>query len=136
MNIRQRMLLGAAALTLIPVALTSLLLWQGASNLSSETVGSQVRTQLVSLRDTKQIQVRDELEDRIKSLQVLAAQRSTIDAYKQLKSGFYTADKDLAKLIDTAGAAKNVTDYAGLFFNTEYAKRNPGVAPSLANSIA
>ena len=52
MNIRQKMLLGAVALTLIPVALTSLLLWQGASTLSAETVGGQVRTQLVSLRDT------------------------------------------------------------------------------------
>ena len=136
MNIRQKMLLGAAALTLIPVAMTSLLLWQGASNLSSATVGSQVRTQLVSLRDTKKIQVRDELEDRIKSLQVLAAQRSTIDAYKQLKSGFYTADKDLAKSIDTASAAKNISEYAELFFNNEYAKRNPGAAPSLATAIA
>ena len=44
MNIRQKMLLGTAALTLIPVAFTSLLLWQGASTLSAETVGEQVRT--------------------------------------------------------------------------------------------
>ena len=129
MNIRQKMLLGAAALTLVPVALTSLLLWQGASTLSAETVGGQVRTQLVSLRDTKRQQVRDELEERIKSLQVLAGQRSTIDAYKQYKSTFYNAGKDLAKSVDTAEAKKGLTDYVNLYFNTEYAKRNPTAAP-------
>ena len=75
MNIRQKMLLGAAVLTLIPVALTASLIWQGASSLAAETVGAQVRTQLVSLRDTKRQQITDELNERVASLQVLAAQR-------------------------------------------------------------
>ena len=80
MNIRRKMLLGAAALTLIPVALTSLLLWQGASTLSAATVGGQVRTQLISLRETKRVQVREELEARIKSVQVLAGVVTTISS--------------------------------------------------------
>ena len=135
MNIRQKMLLGTALLTLVPVALTSLLLWQGASTLSAETVDAQVRTQLVSLRDTKRQQIRDELEERVKSLQVLAAQRSTIDAYKQFKAGFYTAGKELSKTIDIAAARKDLSGYAGLFFNAEYAKRNPNTAPDLAAAL-
>ena len=135
MNIRQKMLLGAAALTLIPVAFTSLLLWQGASTSATETVGAQVRTQLVSLRDTKRQQVRDELDERIKSLQVLASQRSTIEAYKQFKAGFYLAGKDLAKTVDPDVARKGMVDYVGLYFNTEYAKRNPTAAPSLTGAL-
>lgn len=135
MNIRQKMLLGAAALTLIPVALTSLLLWQGASDLSTATVGDQVRTQLVSLRETKRIQIREELEERIRSVQVLAAQRSTIDAYKQFKTSFYAAGADLSKSVEKTTAAKNLSEYVGLYFNNEYAKRNPAAAPSLAGSI-
>lgn len=136
MNIRQKMLLGAAALTLIPVALTSLLLWQGASNLSSTTVGEQVRTQLVSLRETKRVQVREELEERIKSVQVLAAQRSTIDAYKQFKTSFYSAGADLSKTVETTAATKNLNEYIGLYFNNEYAKRNPNAAPPLTALVA
>ena len=136
MNIRQKMLLGAAVLTLIPVALTSLLLWQGASALSAETVGEQVRRQLASVRDTKSQEIRDELDERIKSLQVLAIQRSTIDAYKQFKSGFYSAGKDLSKTVDPTEARKNLAEYIDLYFNIEYAKRNPTTAPSLAAALA
>ena len=136
MNIRQKMLLGAVALTLIPVALTSLLLWQGASTLSAETVDAQVRTQLVSLRDTKRQQVRDELNERITSLQVLASQRSTIDAYKQFKANFYSAGKELSKTVDPAAAKKGLADYVNLYFNTEYAKRNPTTAPDLTTALA
>ena len=136
MNIRQKMLLGAAVLTLVPVALTSLLIWQGATSLASEAVGSQVRTQLVSLRDTKRQQISDELNDRVISLQVLAAQRSTIDAYKQFKGSFYAAGKELSKTIETSEATKNLNDYMGLHFNNEYVKRNPVAAPSLAKAVA
>ena len=136
MNIRQKMLLGAAALTLIPVALTSLLLWQGASNLSTATVGGQVRTQLVSLRETKRVQVREELEERIRSVQVLAAQRSTIDAYKQFKTSFYSSGNELSKTVETNAATKNLNEYIGQYFNAEYAKRNPNAAPSLTGAVA
>lgn len=136
MNIRQKMLLGAAALTLIPVVLTSLLIWQGASTLSADTVGVQVRTQLVSLRDTKRQQIVDELNERVTSLQVLAAQRSTIDAYKQFKGSFYTAGKELSKTVETTQATKELNDYIGLYYNNEYAKRNPGAVPSLAKAVA
>ncbi len=135
MNIRQKMLLGTAALTLIPVALTSLLLWQGASTLSAETVGSQVRTQLVSLRDTKRQQIRDELDERVKSLQVLAGQRSTIDAYKQFKTSFYTANKELSKTIDVDVVKKDLAKYVGSNFNAEYIKRNPSAAPDLTAAL-
>ncbi|MGB4115909.1 MAG: methyl-accepting chemotaxis protein [Polaromonas sp.] len=136
MNIRQKMLLGAAALTLIPVAFTSLLIWQGASNLAEEAIREQERTQLVSLRDTKRQQITDELNERVTSLQVLAAQRSTIEAYKQMKSSFYSAGKELSKTVETGEATKNLNDYIGLYFNNEYVKRNPNAAPSLAKAVA
>ena len=136
MNIRKKILLGAAVLTLIPVALTSLLIWQGASTLAAETVDSQVRSQLVSLRDTKRQQINDELTERVTSLQVLAAQRSTIDAYKQFKAGFYTAGKELSKTVETTEATKNLNEYIGSNFSGEFVKRNPGAAPSLAKAVS
>ena len=136
MNIRQKMLLGAIGLTLIPVVLTSLLLWQGASTLTADTVDGQVLTQLVSLRDTKRQQVRDELNERITSLQVLAAQRSTIEAYKQFKGSFYNTSKELSKSLDAEQAQKNIAEYVNSSFNPEYAKRNPQTAPPLTSALS
>ena len=136
MNIRQKMLLGAAALTLIPVAVTSFLLWQNASTLSAATVSAQVQTQLVSIRDTKRQQVRDELNERVQSLQVLASQKSTIDAFKQFKTGFYSAGKDLAKPAEGNDSVKNIGTYIDQQFNAEFGKRNPQAAPNLTSAIA
>ena len=136
MNIRQKMLLGATALTLIPVVLTSLLLWQGASTLTADTVDGQVLTQLVSLRDTKRQQVGDELNERITSLQVLAAQRSTIEAYKQFKGSFYNSSGELSKSLNADQAQKNIAEYVNSYFNAEYIKRNPQAAPPLTSALS
>jgi methyl-accepting chemotaxis protein len=136
MNIRQKMLLGASALTLIPVALTALLLWQGASTLSGAAVGELTRTQLISLRDTKGQQVKDSLAQQLKSLQVLASQRSTVEAYKLFKAGYASASKDLAKGGDSGDASKGIAEYMEQKFNPEFAKRNTDAAPALTNALA
>jgi hypothetical protein len=44
MKIGQKLLLGAVALTLVPLAVTAGLLWQGATSLSAQTVDTQVQT--------------------------------------------------------------------------------------------
>ncbi len=136
MNIRQKMLLGGVALTLIPVALTSFFLWQSASGLAADAIGNQVKTQLVSLRDSKRQQVGDELNERVKSLQVLAAQRSSIDAFKQFKATFYNVEKDLGKNTSAANAAQNIAGYVKEQFNPEFSKRNPQAAPAMGEAIA
>jgi methyl-accepting chemotaxis protein len=135
MNIRQKMLLGAAALTLIPVAFTALSLWAGASQLTAENQSAQTQTQLTAIRDTKRDQVVDEINSRVKGLQALAAQRSTVDAFKQFKSTYYTAGKELAK-VDAAASTAAMNEFVQRQIVPEYARRNTQAAPEAARFIA
>jgi methyl-accepting chemotaxis protein len=123
MNVRQKLFLGAAGLTLIPVILTAALLWRGASTLSGQTVDSLTQAQLVSLRDTKRAQITDEITSRVRNLQVLAAQRSTIEAYRAFKTSYAVAAKETPKL-DANAARERMLEYVNTQFKPEYAKRN------------
>ena len=66
MNIRQKLFLGAGALTLIPVLLTAGFLWQNATSVSSSTIGALSQSQLISVRDSKKQQIEDELNNRVR----------------------------------------------------------------------
>jgi methyl-accepting chemotaxis protein len=134
MNIRQKMLLGAGLLTLIPVAITAALLWQGASTLAGNALDQRTQNQLSSLRETKRQQVSDEINFRVRSLQALASQRSTVDAMRNFKQSFASAGKDSGIAQETATAS--LTKYAQEQFSTEYAKRNAGTAPDFSKFIA
>jgi methyl-accepting chemotaxis protein len=134
MNIRQKMLIGAGLLTLIPVLITAALLWQGASSLADDALAQRTQNQLNSLRDTKRQQLTDELNSRVRSLQALAAQRSTVDAMRNFRQSFASASKDSAVAQDVASAS--LTKYAQEQFAPEYAKRNASAAPDLAKFIA
>ncbi len=134
MNIRNKMLIGASLLTLIPVAITAGLLWQGASTLADEALQQRTQNQLNSLRDTKRQQVTDEINSRVRVLQTLAAQRSTVDAMRAFKPAFATAAKD--KGGDAAALAAEISKYAQEQFAPEYVKRNAGAAPDMSKFIA
>jgi methyl-accepting chemotaxis protein len=134
MNIRQKMLIGAALLTLIPVVITSALLWQGASSLADVALEDRTRTQLTSIRDTKRQQIVDEINARVRSLQTLASQRSTIEAMRALRPAFASAAKD--KGLDGITASSELAKYTQEQFTPEYARRNAGSAPDLAKYSA
>ena len=134
MNIRQKMLLGAALLTLIPVAITAALLWQGASSLADTALKERTQNQLNSLRDTKRQQVSDEITARVRALQTLASQRSTVDAMRSFKPAFASAAKD--KAVDAALTSAEITKYSQEQFAPEFVKRNAGAAPDLAKFVA
>ena len=99
MNIRQKMLIGAGLLTLIPVVITAALLWQGASRLADTALQERTLNQLNSLRDTKRQQVSDEINARVRALQSLAAQRSTVEAMRALRPAFTNAAKEKVKFV-------------------------------------
>jgi methyl-accepting chemotaxis protein len=134
MNIRQKMLLGASLITLIPVAITAALLWQGASSLADEALDARARNQLVSILEFKREQVSDEINSRVRSLQALAAQRSTADALRSFKTAYSLAAKEGGQTIDAANAT--IGKYSQEQFVSEYAKRNAGTAPDLSKFIA
>ncbi len=132
MKIGQKLILGAAGLTLVPLALTAVLLWQGATQVASETVNTQVQTQLVALRDLKAETVRYELNTRLDALRSLAQNRSTVEAMKGFKSTFYGAGAELAKLEDPSSQRQAMSSYVDQQFGVEFARRNPTAAPPMA----
>jgi methyl-accepting chemotaxis protein len=135
MKIGQKLLLGAVALTLVPLAITAGLLWQGATSLAASTVDQQVQTQLVSLRDLKAQAVREDVESRLAALRALGQNRATLEAMKGFKASFYSASADLAKAEDPAVQRKAMLAYANEAFAAEFAKRNPAAAPSLNDIV-
>jgi len=94
LKIGQKLLAGAVALTLLPVALTAGMLWQGATSLSSDTVKNQVELQLSALRDEKAQQLKDEIDFHLNALRALGANRATVEAMSKFKATFYSAAKD------------------------------------------
>jgi methyl-accepting chemotaxis protein len=131
MKIGQKLLVGAVALTLVPLALTAGLLWQGAVSLSSETVDTQVQTQLSALRDQKTQQIKDEVDYRVNALRTLGANRATADAMGKMKLAFVNAAKEAGKMDDPAAQRKAMLEYIEAQFGPEFAKRNPDKAPDL-----
>jgi methyl-accepting chemotaxis protein len=136
MNVRPKMLLAATALVLIPLAVTAFLLWRNASNLAGGTIEKLTETQLTALRDLKARQISSEVESRVSALQLLAAQRSTVDSMKQFKAGFSSSTKDYAKPFDIAKSQARASEFITKEFNAEFAKRNPGAAPDLSAFVA
>jgi methyl-accepting chemotaxis protein len=135
MKIRQKLLLGATALTLVPLVLMATLLWQGATSLSGQAVGGLVETQLQSLRDLKTQQVREELDSRLGALRALGQNRATLDAMQRLREGFHSAARELPQFSDTGALHQSMQDYVNTAFNPEFKRRNPGTAPDLSALI-
>ena len=133
MNIRQKMLISAGLLTLVPVLITAVLLWQGASSLAGSALSERNQSQLSALRDLKRVEVNDQTSNRVKSLQVLATQRSTVDAMRTFKGAFASAAKDSGA---GTGADAALTKYAKEQFGPEFTKRNATTAPDISKAIA
>jgi methyl-accepting chemotaxis protein len=135
MKIGQKLLAGAVALTLLPLALTAGLLWQGATSLGAQTVDAQIDLQLSALRDQKTQQLKDEFDYRVAALRTLGANRATAEGMAKLKTAFANAAKESAKNDDPAAQRKAMLEYVSTQFGTEFAKRNPDKAPELGALI-
>jgi methyl-accepting chemotaxis protein len=135
MLIRQKLSFGAMGLTMVPLVLTAMLLWRGAVEVASEAIGTQTETQLTALRDLKAQEVRAEIESRLTALRSLGANRATAEALKGFKGSFAAAGTELLRGDEAALQRQQMVEFVERQFNAEFAKRNPGAAPSLAEWI-
>lgn len=137
MKIRQKLLLGALGLTLVPLLLTAWLLWQGTVDLSTRTAHAQVDTQLQALRDLKTQQVREELESRLAAVRALAQNRTTLEAMQRLRESFHTTAHELPQFRRDLGALhQQMQTYIEQSFSTEFRRRNPGAMPRLGSALS
>jgi methyl-accepting chemotaxis protein len=135
MNIRQKLLYGAAALTAIPVVLTAAFLWAGASQLSSETINTQTEAQLVGIRDSRRQALIDEINSRVADVSALAAQRSTLDAFRAYKASFSNVSRDLPRFEPVAATAA-MNEFVQQQFKTEFTRRNADAMPDFSRALS
>lgn len=137
MKIRQKLLLGALGLTLVPLLLTAWLLWQGTVDVSTRTAHAQVDTQLQALRDLKAQQVREELESRLAAVRALAQNRTTLEAMQRLREGFHATARELPQFRRDLGALhQQMQTYVEQSFSAEFRRRNPGTVPRLGSALS
>jgi methyl-accepting chemotaxis protein len=134
MNIRQKIMLGAALLTLVPVAITAFVMRQSATTIADEALERRTEASLTALRDSKRAQISDEIESTVKELQYLAVQKNTVEAMRAFKAGFATAAKDSA--VSPEVVTSGMSSYIQKEFGAEFAKRNTGGAPDITQATA
>ena len=153
MKIKTKMLLGASLLALIPVLIASIVLSSISVSTSSEALEHQVASQLISLRETKKVQIEDyfkiinqqllniatapatrgllsELPDAIS--EEVARQRHEIPRLRDQLAGYYQQDftaefrrQNPGENIDSSRLINRLSDTAVVMQHT-YISNNPG----------
>ena len=123
MNIRNKLLLGAGLLALLPVAITAFVVGQGTYDSARTALQAQAQARLVAQREDKRAQVEAYFNSLVRGVQSLGRSTTVVDAAKAFKAGYPSFAKDTspAKIAEyRAALLKFYTDD----FGAEFRKRN------------
>lgn len=129
-TVRNKMLLGTAAIALISAILAAVLIGLASINAARLTIEEQVRNELVSVREVKTTQVTSYFEGAKAEIQVLAQSPDVVNAMRTLPSAFFKFREQNSKTPADVGP-----HYDG-DFTAEFKKRNAGAAPDTAPYLA
>lgn len=135
MKLSTKMLLGAAALAVIPTLLTSLLVGGGAVQLSKDALTQSVQSQLTSLREVRKQQVTEYFGGLVSSVQAFSGSTTVVDAYKGLRQA-YSSTAEVPKGDALKVQRDGIKGFYSKEFANEYGKRNPTVAAGLEAWVA
>jgi methyl-accepting chemotaxis protein len=123
MNIRNKLVLGAGLLALLPVAITALVVGQGTYTSARDALLEQTQARLVAQREDKRAQVEAYFDTLTRGVQSLARSTTVVDAAKSFKASYPSVAKDAspAKLVDYRAA---LLKYYSEEFGSEFKKRN------------
>ncbi len=117
---------------LVPLAVMGIL----SNNSSSKALKQQAFNQLVSVRETKKLQIEDYFSTIRKQIQTLSEDRMIVDATNYFKDGFseFRIENDLsdAEIKEYRAALKN---YYTVDFTEEYKRQNNGINPNAVNYL-
>ena len=130
MKLSTKMLLGTAALAVIPILITSFLVGGGAVQLSRASLTQATESQLVSLREVRKQQVSDYINGLVLSVQAFSSSTTVQDAYKGFRQS-YANTSELPKPDVLAGYRNDLKTYYTKDFATEFLKRNPTPASGM-----
>jgi methyl-accepting chemotaxis protein len=119
-TVRQKLLLGTAALALIPIVLATVLLGRAATDAGRTTIQQQARDQLTATREVKKEQILDYFANAKAQIGVLAKAPDVVNAMREFTAAY-------PKFDEQAKFDKSTLEryYSG-DFNVEYGKRNRG----------
>ncbi len=124
MNIKSKMILGSTLLAAVPVIIASFVLDRIAVDTSSEALETQVRHQLVALRESKKTQIEDYFKTIYSQLTNLAQAR---DVRYNLEKMVDSYDEEFEDLLDQAPEFRvKLEEYYVNQFGEEYKKQNGG----------
>lgn len=124
MNLKRKMIIGAAALAAIPVMIASLTLGNKASKDSALALEKAAEERLVAIRDSSKARIEDYFETIDKQIITLSTNRMVIDAMKTLKQGFNSYRTEVDNNTDQQREA--LGSYYTQDFNNQFKKLNNG----------
>jgi methyl-accepting chemotaxis protein len=136
MNIQGKLLLGAGALALISIGLTSAFIGQGAYTTARDALTTEVQSKLTALREDKRVQIEDYMTGLTRGVQAMARSTTVIEAVK----GFRGAVTQM--VAETGGESQADRYRTGLGayytkdFVAEYTKRNAGATPNMQQYVS
>jgi methyl-accepting chemotaxis protein len=130
------MLLGAGVLTLVPVALTAIVVGVSNYNAARASLESEATAKLEAIRENKREQINDYLETLAASVRTLAASTTVVDAYKGFRATVPNYVKEAGGDALVESYKKSMTQYATGEFSVEFSKRNPQRAPDMAAIVS
>jgi methyl-accepting chemotaxis protein len=134
MNIRNKLMLGAGLLALIPVAITAFVVGQGTYTAARDALLAQTQARLIAQREDKRSQVEAYFGGLVGGVQSLGRSTTVIEAAKVFKASYTGITKDVApaKLAEYRAA---LVKYYADDFGGEFKKRNSAALPDMTQYV-
>ncbi len=135
MLIRNKLLIGAVTLAIVPVIIISAVLGWLSLDSSEQALKNQIKNQLITIRDTKKSQLENYFENIHKQVITFSDDQMIIDAMKGFKKAFSDYRQQTGAVV-TADIKAKVARYYKEDFTQNYKSRNSGYAPQVDDILA
>ncbi|MDH5738181.1 MAG: methyl-accepting chemotaxis protein, partial [Gammaproteobacteria bacterium] len=127
MMLRQKLMLGASFLAIIPIVIASLALGWTAVDDAHDAMAERAEAQLVSLREVKRTQISDYFDNIRNQVLTLSNDRMIIEFAIALPEAYNNFPSEFAGGEDTQRLRSNLGDYYNQQFTPEFNRLNSGV---------
>lgn len=133
MNLKQKMIIGALLITVVPVAITGTFIGINAINQGQDTLERLAKDQLISLKTSRKQQIETYLQTVINQIKTFSNDRMIIEAMWDFKDAFATYKNQVP--YDPVEFTPSLKRYYNKEFGKEYKARNPEAPPNMNDSL-
>ena len=131
MNIKNKMILMACGLAIVPVTIAILVLENISTNTASDALEASTKNQLIAIRDAKKTQIEDYFATIRSQVLTLSNSRMTITAMREFNRSFDFADENA----DINAMRNELAKYYTNEFGKEYSSLNNGKTIDVTNLL-